>query len=60
MPTQTIRKTNDPEELRKVMWSLILPHFTEKGIQSFKDFFGATFFDTIGKPFKVDVKTVFF
>ena len=60
IPNQTIRKTKDTEELRKVTWSLILPHFTEKGINSFKDFFGEAFFDAIGKPFKVDVKTAFF
>ncbi len=60
VPQQAIRKIQDPEELRQVMWSLILPHFTEKGIQSFKEFFGAEFFDTIGKPFDVDVNMAFF
>lgn len=60
VPQQTIREVNNPEELRQVIWSLILPHFTEKGIQSFKDFFGAEFFDTIGKSFDVDVNMAFF
>ncbi len=60
VPQQAIRQEYDPEELRRVMWSLILPHFTEKGIQSFKDFFGEAFFDTIGKPFDVDVNMAFF
>ncbi len=59
-PNQIIRKTKDPEEIRKVTWSLILPHFTQKGIQSFKDFFGVEFFNAIGKPFAVDVNTTFF
>lgn len=60
VPQQAIRQIQDPKELRKVTWSLILPHFTEKGIQSFKDFFGADFFDTIGKSFDVDVDIAFF
>ncbi len=60
IPQQAIRQVQDPEELRQVMWSLILPHFTEKGIESFKEFFGASFFDTIGKPFDVDATMAFF
>ena len=59
-PQQAIRKVVAPEELRKVVWSLILPHFTEKGIASFKAFFGTEFFETIGKPFDVDVNMSFF
>jgi len=59
-PQQAVRKVTDAPELRKVVWSLILPHFTEKGIQSFKAFFGDEFFHTIGKPFDVDVNMAFF
>ena len=59
-PQQRIRKVQGEAELRKVMWSLILPHFTEKGIASFKEFFGVAFFKNIGKPFEVNVRTGFF
>jgi AcrR family transcriptional regulator len=60
MPQQSIRKATDPEENRKVVWSLILPHFTEKGIQSFKEHFGEDFYKSIGKPFKVKLEGIFF
>ena len=32
-PQQKIRKVNDPAEASRVIWSLILPHFTAKGIE---------------------------
>lgn len=57
---QVIRDVEDSEEGTKVIWSLILPHFTEKGIESFKAFFGADFYDSIGEPFKVDLGLAFF
>ena len=59
-PQQSIRQVKGEAELRKVIWSLILPHFTVKGIASFKDFYGVEFFEAIGKPFDVDVDTEFF
>lgn len=35
----------------KMMWSLLLPFFTAKGISSFITFFGQEYFDSLGKPF---------
>ncbi len=32
----------------KIMWSMLLPHFTEKGVQSFKDHFGEEYFNSLG------------
>lgn len=55
LPQQSIRKVSDPSEVSKVTWSLILPHFTEKGIASFKEFYGEDFYNSIGKPFKKDL-----
>lgn len=55
LPQQTIRKVEDETEVAKVTWSLILPHFTDKGIQAFKDFYGEAFYKSIGKPFKGDL-----
>jgi len=55
LPQQTIRKVKDDTEVAKVTWSLILPHFTEKGIESFKAFYGEAFYNNIGKPFKTDL-----
>ena len=54
LPQQTIRKVNKEEEVMKVVWSLILPHFTPKGIESFKAFFGDEFYNSLGEPFSVD------
>lgn len=60
LPQQTIRQVNDKEEVSQVIWSLILPHFTAKGIDSFKSFFGADFYHHIGEPFNVQLDISFF
>lgn len=60
LPQQSIRKVIDRNEVHKVTWSLILPHFTPKGIASFKAFFGEEFYNNIGSPFKVDLSDSFF
>ncbi|MEM7368506.1 MAG: TetR/AcrR family transcriptional regulator [Bacteroidota bacterium] len=57
---QTIRGVNDEQEVHRVYWSLILPHFTQRGIDSFKNFFGEVFYDQIGEPFSVQVDGLFF
>lgn len=57
---QNIREVNKKDEGPKVIWSLILPHFTEKGIASFKSFFGNEFYESIGEPFEVDLGHAFF
>lgn len=57
---QLIREVDDNREGPKVIWSLILPHFTEKGVASFKAFFGEDFYNSIGEPFEVDLGHAFF
>ncbi|MEM6722503.1 MAG: TetR/AcrR family transcriptional regulator [Bacteroidota bacterium] len=39
------------EKEEKMIWSMLLPHFTEKGIKAFKDFFGVDYFNSLGEPF---------
>ncbi|MAP01682.1 MAG: hypothetical protein CMD01_02545 [Flavobacteriales bacterium] len=39
----------------KIIWSLMIPHFTDKGMQSFKKFFGEDYFNEISKPFEVNL-----
>ena len=53
---QVIRGKREIEEGEKMSWSLLIPHFTDKGIKSFKDFFGKEFYENLGTPFnhKVD------
>lgn len=48
-------KKQDPE---KIIWSLLLPHFTEKGIHSFVEFFGKEYYENLGEPFDVDLSTL--
>jgi len=36
----------------RYVWSIILPHFTEKGIQSFKEHFGDEYFNSLGVSFE--------
>ncbi|MDH7447446.1 TetR/AcrR family transcriptional regulator [Aquimarina sp. 2201CG14-23] len=42
-------KTNEDGE--KVIWSLLLPHLTEKGLASFKKFFGEEYLSKMGEAF---------
>lgn len=38
----------DENDYGKYVWSIILPHFTEKGVGAFKDHFGEEYFDSLG------------
>ena len=35
----------------KLAWSLILPHFTEKGLNAFKSHFGEEYFQSLGTSY---------
>lgn len=52
---QIIRGEKTTEDGEKMIWSNLLPHFTEKGIQSFKDFFGEEYYNDLGESFKMDL-----
>ncbi len=43
---------------KKTIWSILLPHFTIKGIESFKNFFGEDYYHSLGKPFDVDAENL--
>jgi hypothetical protein len=47
------KNKNDGE---KLVWTMMMPHFTEKGIQSFKKYFGETYFKNLGEPFEMDIE----
>ena len=47
-------------DIRKMTWSLIIPHFTPRGVEAFKLFFGETFYNSLGPKFNVKVKTILF
>lgn len=44
------------ENLEALMWSVIYPHFTEKGRQAFFTFFGDDIMDKLGNPFDTSVE----
>ena len=46
---------NTDEDGEKMIWSLLVPYFTEKGIASFKKFFGTSYYKELGASFTFDV-----
>lgn len=55
---QIIRGEKTGEDGEKMIWSILIPHFTEKGLVSFKGFFGEDYFNSLGEPFKVDLDSL--
>ena len=55
---QIIRGEKTVEDGEKMIWSILIPHFTEKGIQSFRRFFGDDYFNSLGKPFEEYMKSL--
>lgn len=50
---QTTQDERMETNAEKVLWGMILPHMTKKGITAFQQFFGDGFYELLGKPFKV-------
>lgn len=46
---QIIRGDKTTEDGEKMIWSIIVPHFTEKGLAKFKDFFGEAYYNSLGE-----------
>ena len=51
---QIIRGEKTKEDGEKMIWSVLLPHMTEKGIELFKAFFGNDYYENLGEPFEVE------
>ncbi|MEM6726095.1 MAG: TetR/AcrR family transcriptional regulator [Bacteroidota bacterium] len=60
MSRQSILNDGADEGPDKVIWSLTLSHFTEKGIESFKAFYGEDYYNSLGKPFNVAIDKFIF
>ena len=45
-----------PKDGEKMIWSLLLPHFTEKGIAAFEAFFGKAYLEDMGTPFETKIE----
>ena len=52
---QIIRGEKTEEDGEKMIWSIMIPHFTEKGLNAFKNFFGEEYYNDLGQPFDVDI-----
>ena len=50
-----IRGEKKVEDAEAMIWSLLIPHFTEKGMKSFKAFFGEGYLDDLGEPFDSNI-----
>jgi len=44
------------EDMMKMSWSLLIPHFTDKGLASFKEYFGEKYYNQLGQG-KLEVKS---
>ncbi|MEM6724416.1 MAG: TetR/AcrR family transcriptional regulator [Bacteroidota bacterium] len=60
MSQQDIRNEGADEGPDKVIWSLTISHFTEKGIESFKAFFGEDYYNSLGQAFNVEIDKLIF
>lgn len=45
------------KECERAVWSMLLPHFTNKGIKSFIRFFGEEFYRGLGMPFDKKIQS---
>ncbi len=58
LPQQVIRGVKTKEDGDRMIWSLLLPHFTEKGVRSFEKFFGKEVLENLGSPFITDINSL--
>lgn len=52
---ENIRGERNRKDGEKVIWSLLLPHLTEKGLASFEKFFGKKYMESLGEEFQADM-----
>jgi AcrR family transcriptional regulator len=53
---QIARGRQAAEDGEKLIWSLLVPHLTEKGLEAFRRYFGADALERLGEPFDPDVE----
>ena len=54
---QLVRGDKVREDGEKVIWGLLLPHLTEKGLASFKKYFGEDYLSSLGEAFDHDLES---
>ncbi|MCP4124743.1 MAG: TetR/AcrR family transcriptional regulator [Bacteroidetes bacterium] len=58
LPQQIIRGEKTNQDGERMIWSILIPHFTDKGLDSFKSFFGKEYYENLGDPFEVDLDSL--
>lgn len=48
---QIIRGEKNKNDGEKIIWSGLVPHFTDKGLKAFRAFFGDDYFNSLGEAF---------
>ncbi len=58
---EQVREIGLNEEAHTMVWSTIIPHFTEKGLQEFLNYYGDDFISNFGIPIQqyIDLKHLF-
>ncbi|MEM7038434.1 MAG: TetR/AcrR family transcriptional regulator [Bacteroidota bacterium] len=54
LPQKLLRGEVTAETAEKAVWSMIIPHFTDKGIAVFKKYFGENFLEDLGPAFHIN------
>lgn len=55
---QIIRGDRKQDDGEKLIWSILLPHLTEKGLKNFKKYFGDSYINSLGDPFDIDLESL--
>lgn len=58
LPQQKMRGLAAKEDGEKMIWSILIPHFTKKGLKSFEAFFGKKYLSELGQPFNFNLESL--
>ena len=58
LPHQVIKGERTEKDGDRLIWSLVIPHLTDKGLKSFEKFFGREVLDDLGEPFTLDMDSL--
>ncbi len=50
-----VKSHQNGEDGEMKIWSMLLPHFTDKGLKAFRNFFGNDYLKRLGKSFQSDI-----
>ncbi len=58
LPQQVIRGEKKTADGEKLIWSMLLPHLTKKGLNNFRKFFGQDYIENLGEPFAINLENM--